>query len=158
MMLARDIMNKNVITVQEDTSIEELARVLTENHISGAPVVNKEGKLVGIVTDADLIHKDTNPRTPGFVNILGAIIYVTGIARYRDDFKKLAATRTSEIMTTDVISVSGDAEIEQVAALMVDHGVKRVPVLDNGAIIGIIGRADIVKTLAGPASRLSPYL
>ncbi|MGD0154196.1 MAG: CBS domain-containing protein, partial [Thermacetogeniaceae bacterium] len=106
-MLARDIMNKNVITVQEDASIEELARVLTENHISGAPVVNKEGKLVGIVTDADLIHKETNPRAPGFVNILGAIIYVTGIARYREDFKKLAATRTSEIMTTDVIAVGG---------------------------------------------------
>lgn len=153
MMLARDIMNKNVITVQEDASIEELARVLTENHISGAPVVNKEGKLVGIVTDADLIHKETNPRAPGFVNILGAIIYVTGIARYREDFKKLAATRTSEIMTTDVIAVGGEAEIEQVAALMVDHGVKRVPVLDNGAIVGIIGRADIVKTLVRPAAR-----
>jgi len=152
-MLARDIMNKNVITVQEDASIEELARVLTENHISGAPVVNKEGKLVGIVTDADLIHKETNPRAPGFVNILGAIIYVTGIARYREDFKKLAATRTSEIMTTDVIAVGGEAEIEQVAALMVDHGVKRVPVLDNGAIVGIIGRADIVKTLVRPAAR-----
>ncbi|MGD0154246.1 MAG: CBS domain-containing protein, partial [Thermacetogeniaceae bacterium] len=99
------------------------------------------------------IHKDANPRTPGFVNILGAIIYVTGIARYREDFKKLAATRTSEIMTTDVIAVGGEAEIEQVAALMVDHGVKRVPVLDNGAIVGIIGRADIVKTLVRPAAR-----
>ncbi len=152
-MLARDIMNKNVITVQEDTSIEELARVLTENHISGAPVVNREGKLVGIVTDADLIHKETNPRTPGFVNILGAIIYVTGIARYREDFKKLAASKTSEIMTTDVIAVDGEAEIEQVAALMVDHRVKRVPVLDDGAIVGIIGRADIVKTLVRPAAR-----
>jgi len=77
-MLARDIMNRQVITVQEDATIEELAGILTENHISGAPVVNKEGKMVGIVTDADLIHKDTNPRTPGFFNILGAIIYVSG--------------------------------------------------------------------------------
>lgn len=152
-MLARDIMNRNVISVQEDATIEELAGILTENHISGAPVINKEGKMVGIVSDADLIHKETNPRTPGFFNILGAIIYVSGVARFREDFKKLAATKTSEIMTPDVITVGGDAEIEEVAALMVDHGIKRIPVLENGAIVGIVGIADIVKTLARPGSR-----
>lgn len=151
-MLARDIMNKNVISVQEDATIEELARILTENHISGAPVVDREGKVVGIVTDTDLMHKETSPRTPGFVNILGAIIYISGVTRFREDFKKLAATKTSEIMTTDVITVSGDASIEQVSALMVNHDIKRVPVMENGAIVGIIGMADIVKTLAGPGS------
>jgi CBS domain-containing protein len=152
-MLAKEIMNRNVITVPEDATIEELAATLTENHISGAPVVNKEGKMVGIVTDADLIHKETNPRTPGFFDILGSIIYISGMARFRDDFKKLAATKTSEIMTSNVITVSGEASIEEVATLMVDHGIKRVPVLENGAIIGIIGMADIVKTLAGPGGR-----
>jgi CBS domain-containing protein len=152
-MLARDIMNRNVITIQEDATIEELARILTENHISGAPVVDREGKMVGIVTDADLLHKETSPRAPGFFNILGAIIYVSGITRFREDFKKLAATKTSEIMTSEVITTSGEASIEQVAALMVDRDVKRVPVMEKGAIVGIIGRADIVKTLAGPESR-----
>jgi CBS domain-containing protein len=152
-MLARDIMNRQVITVQEDATIEELAGILTENHISGAPVVNKEGKMVGIVTDADLIHKDTNPRTPGFFNILGAIIYVSGVTRFREDFKKLAAAKTSEIMTSEVITVGGDAKIEEVAALMVDNDIKRIPVLENGAVVGIIGIADIVKTLARPGSR-----
>ena len=153
-MQARDIMNKNVITVQEDSSIEEAAGILTEYKISGAPVVNKQGKIVGMVTEGDLLHKETNPRTPAFLNILGAFIYVRGIERYREDFKKLAATSTSEIMTTDVITASGDMEIEDVAALMVEHGIKRVPVVENGNIIGIISRADIIKTLAKKARGL----
>jgi len=153
-MQARDIMNKNVITVQEDSSIEEAAGILTEYKISGAPVVNKQGKIVGMVTEGALLHRETNPRTPAFLNILGAFIYVRGIERYREDFKKLAATSTSEIMTTDVITASGDMEIEDVAALMVEHGIKRVPVVENGNIIGIISRADIIKTLAKKARGL----
>ncbi|OPX86911.1 CBS domain-containing protein [Pelotomaculum sp. PtaB.Bin117] len=147
-MLARDIMNKNVITVQEDAAIEEVAGILTENNISGAPILNKEGNLVGIVTEEDLLHKETNPRTPGFLNILGAFIYINGLERYREDFKKLAAQRASEIMTTDVITVGGDIEIERVAALMVDNDINRVPVVENNSVIGIISRADIIKTLA----------
>lgn len=150
-MLARDIMNKYVIIIQEDSSIEETARILTENNISGAPVVNKDGKIVGMVTEEDLLHQDTNPRAPAFLSILGAFIYIEGIDRYRDDFKKLAATITSEIMTKDLITVSGDVEIEYVAELMVKHGIKRVPVVENDIIIGIISRADIIKTMAGRA-------
>ena len=152
-MLARDIMNKYVIIIQEDSSIEETARILTENNISGAPVVNKYWKIVGIVTEWDLLHHDTNPRAPAFLSILGAFIYIEGIDRYRDDFKKLAATITSEIMTKDLITVSGDVEIEYVAELMVKHGIKRVPVVENDIIIGIISRADIIKTMASKAKK-----
>lgn len=151
-MLARDIMNKDVITIQEDSSIEEAAIILTENNISGAPVVDKKGKLAGMVTEEDLLHKETNPRIPAFLNILGAFIYINGIERYREDFKKLAATSTSEIMTRDVVTAGGDTTIEDVAALMVKHGIKRVPVVEKGNIIGIISRADIVKTLAQKAN------
>lgn len=147
-MLARDIMNKDVITILEDTMIEEVADILTKNKISGLPVVNKAGKLVGMVTEGDLLHKETNPRTPGYLNILGALIYIGGVDKYKEDLKKLAATRASEIMTTDVIAVSGDATVEQVAAMMVNHNIKRLPVIENDALIGIISRADIIKTMA----------
>lgn len=147
-MLARDIMNKDVITIREDSSIEEAAGILTENNISGAPVVDKKGKLVGMVTEGDLLHQETNPRTPAFLNILGAFIYINGLERYREDFKKLAATSTSEIMTRDLVTAVGDTEIEDVAALMVKHGIKRVPVVEKDNLIGIISRADIIKTMA----------
>ncbi|NLJ76112.1 MAG: CBS domain-containing protein [Peptococcaceae bacterium] len=150
-MLAREIMNKNVITIPEGASIEEAALILTENNISGAPVVNPKGKLVGMVTEEDLLHQETNPRAPAFLNILGAFIYVNGLERYRDDFKKLAATSTTEIMTRDLITAPGNITIEEVAALMIEHNIKRVPVVDHGDIIGIISRADIIKTLAKKA-------
>ncbi len=149
--MAREIMNKNVITVQEEATIEEVAGILTDNNVSGAPVVNKEGKLVGIVTEEDLLHKKTNPRVPGFLNILGAFIYISGVERYREDLKKLAATKVFEIMTTEVVTVGGDTEIERVAGLMVDHDIKRLPVVENDALIGIISRADIVRTIARQA-------
>lgn len=147
-MLARDIMNKNIITIQEDAAIEEVADILTKNNISGAPVVNKEGKLVGMVTEGDLLHKETNPRTPGYLNILGALIYIGGIEKYKQDLKKLAAIKASEIMTTNVITVNGDVKVEQVAAMMVNHNINRVPVVENDTLVGIISRADIVKTIA----------
>jgi CBS domain-containing protein len=147
-MLARKIMNQNVIAVPEETTIEEAAGILTKNNVSGAPVVNQAGKLVGIITEEDLLHKKTNPRVPGFLNILGAFIYISGVERYREDLKKLAATKVFEIMTTGVVTVDGDAEIEQVAALMVEHDIKRLPVMENDTMIGIISRADIVKTIA----------
>lgn len=147
-MLAKEIMNSKVITLQENDTIEEIAEILVKNKISGAPVVNREGDLVGIVTEEDLLHQETNPRTPGFLNILGAFIYINGIERYREDFKKLAATKALEIMTTEVITVNANTDIKQVAALMVEHDINRVPVVENKTILGIISRADIVKTLA----------
>ncbi|OPX86724.1 MAG: Hypoxic response protein 1 [Pelotomaculum sp. PtaB.Bin104] len=150
-MLAKEIMNSKVITVQESATIEEIAEILVHNNISGAPVVNQDGDLVGIVTEEDLLHQETNPRTPGFLNILGAFIYINGIEQYREDFKKLAATKAQEIMTTEVITVNADTDIRQVAALMVEHDINRLPVVEDKKIIGIISRADIVKTLANKA-------
>ncbi len=154
-MLAKDIMNKDVITIREDSTIEDAALILTENNISGAPVVNKKGLLAGMVTEEDLLHQETNPRSPAFLNILGAFIYIKGLERYREDFKKLAATKASEIMTKNVITACGDMTIEQVAALMIDHGIKRLPVVENNTtILGIISRADIIKTLAKKSGSL----
>lgn len=147
-MLAKDIMKTNVITVSEDTTIREIAQVLTDNKISGVPVVNDEGNLVGIVTEGDLLHKEANPRIPRFFGLLGGIIYFGGVDQYKEDFKKLAALKASEIMTDKVITVAKDAEIGAIASLMVEHNIKRIPVTENGKIIGIISRADIIKTLA----------
>lgn len=150
-MIAREIMNKDVILLQEDTTIEEVAEILTKNKISGAPVVNKEGKMVGLVTEGDLLQRETNPRAPGYLNILGAFIYINGLERFREDLKKIAATKTSEIMTTNVISVDSGTKVEKVAALLMEHNIKRVPVIEGDRIIGIISRADIIRAMAGIA-------
>ncbi len=146
-MKAKDIMQKNVITVNMDKSIEYVARILTKNKISGVPVVNVNNELVGIITEGDLLHKETNPRMPDFFSLLGGIIYFNGTQKYQEDFKKLIAIKAREIMTKDVISVSKDMEINEIANMMVNNNINRVPVLEDGKIIGIVSRADIVKTL-----------
>ncbi len=146
-MKAKDIMVTEVITIKQHTTIEEIARVLIDNKISGVPVVDEAGHLMGMVTEGDLLHKETNPRLPHAVNILGAIIYYNGVEQYNEDFKKMMASQALNIMTDKVITVTAEQEVEDIVKLMLEHGIKRVPVMEGERIIGIISRADIVKCL-----------
>ncbi len=146
-MKAKDIMQTEVITVKEQATIEEIVKTLVGNKISGIPVVNDAGNLVGIVTEGDLVHKETSPRLPNFINILGAIIYYNGVQRYDEDLKKLLASKASEIMTKKVVVASEDVEISEIGNLMIKHDIKRIPVVRGEQIVGIISRADIIKTL-----------
>ena len=147
-MRAEDIMHQEVITIKEDTKVEEIAKILSDHNISGAPVVDADDRIVGIVTEGDLLHKLTNPRVPGFMGLLGGIIYFNGVERYREDFKKLAALKAAEIMTTNVVTVNRNADIKELASIMVEQGIKRLPVVENDRVVGIISRADIIKTMA----------
>ncbi len=146
-MLAKDIMKTNIITVKANTGIKEIAQILTENNISGVPVVDDDGKLVGIVTEGDLLHKESDPRIPKYFGILGGFIYLGGSEKYEEDIKKLAALTASEIMTSKVITVSQDTKVNEIASLIVKHNIKRAPVVENDKIIGIVSRTDIIKTL-----------
>lgn len=146
-MKAKDIMVTEVITIKQHATIEEIARVLIDNKISGVPVVDEAGHLMGMVTEGDLLHKETNPRLPHAVNILGAIIYYNGVEQYNEDFKKMMASQALNIMTDKVITVTAEQEVEGIVKLMLEHGIKRVPVMEGERIVGIISRADIVKCL-----------
>ena len=147
MMKAKEIMAKEVITVKQDATIEEIAKVLIDNKVSGVPVIDDEGKLVGMVTEGDLLYKETSPRIPNFINILGAVIYYNGVETYNEDFKKIMASQAKEIMSDKVVVTSEDMEIADVAKLMIQHGIKRIPVVKDAQMIGIISRADIIQTL-----------
>ncbi|MGI6713153.1 MAG: CBS domain-containing protein [Bacillota bacterium] len=147
-MNAKDIMNPHVITIKKDTSIKDIAKIMVDNHISGVPVVDDDDKLIGIVTEGDLLHKKTAPRLPGVFSILGAFIYFNGVDRFKKDFEKLAATIASEIMTKDVITVTEDEDIYDIASIFVNKEINRVPVVKNDKVIGIISRSDIIKYLA----------
>lgn len=146
-MKVMDVMQTNVITIRTDMEIKEIARTLYDNRISGVPVVDIDGNLVGVVSEGDLLHKEANPQIPGVVGILGALIYYNGVKQYDSDLKKLIALQASEIMTSDVITINKEASIEKAASLMVSKKIKRLPVIEDGKIIGIISRMDIIKTL-----------
>ncbi|MEG1727045.1 MAG: CBS domain-containing protein [Acidaminococcaceae bacterium] len=146
-MKVEEIMVKNVISVNRNSSIEEIAEVLTTHGVSGLPVLSDGGYLVGIVTEGDLLRRETTPRLPEFINILGAVIYYEGVERYNEDFKKMLAQKAVDIMTEDVITVKEGTDIGEVARLMLDHNIKQVPVVDGSKMLGIVCRADIVKLL-----------
>jgi predicted transcriptional regulator len=118
-MIARDIMTRKVYTISPDASVQEVAQLLSRKRISGAPVVDKDGKMVGVVTEADIIGK---------VN--------------REDL------RVADIMSSEIITVEEETRVGQIAMLLTERQVKRVPVTRNGKLVGIVCRADIVDAVA----------
>ena len=146
-MKAKDIMTHDPITIGPKTNIREIAEILTTHNISGLPVVGEDGAVLGIVREGDLMRKEIAPKTPDVLSILGAIIYYNGLKEYQQAFRKMSATTAEEIMTDRVVTVQQHEEESQVGQIMLDHGIKRVPVLAGNQLVGIISRSDIVKML-----------
>ena len=147
-LTARDIMTENVITVNKDSSIQDLSEVLLKNKISGVPVVGSDGKIAGIVTEADIIVQDTDLHFPAYFKLLDGIIYLDSLNRFRDNLKKHLATKVGDIMVEKVRTISPDTTISDIAELMLKMKVNRLPVVDEGDnILGIVTRADIVRSM-----------
>ena len=147
MLKVKDIMSKDVKTITPDTSVEEAAKILSEMEISGLPVV-EEGKLLGIVSESDLIVKDKKLHFPDYINVIGGIIYLESYKKFREEFKKFIAVEVKDLMTENVITISPDKTVEDAATLMSEKDVNRLPVLEDDELVGIVTRADIVKDLA----------
>lgn len=147
-MLAKEVMTKDVITVSKQATITDVARLLVEHKISGLPVVDEEGQLIGMVSEGDLIFQDKKLHTPAFLEILGGVIYLENPQRVANDIKKMTAAKVADIMTAKVYSVKEDTPVADIATIMVERQVNRVPVVDQaGKLLGIISRQDLVKAM-----------
>ena len=147
-MLAKDIMTTQVLTVRPEASVREVAELLVSHKISGVPVVAADGRLCGIVSEGDLLYKETGPAAPDGLCILGAVIYYHGLREYRQQFNKLAAVDAQQIMTSEVVTAAPDTEVREIAKKMRDQHIKRVPIVDaGGKLVGIVRRQDIVRML-----------
>lgn len=160
-MHAADVMTTNVITVDPDTSVQALATLLSERGISGVPVVDKDNRLIGIVTEGDLLHRAetgterrTERRRSRWLDTIGSD---QEAAR---DYVKAHGRIVREIMTRDVISVSDTTDLADVATLLETKRIKRVPVVRDDRLVGIVSRANLVRALATtksePASIVDP--
>lgn len=147
-MTAADIMQPNVVTVREETTVQELAELLSRKKISGTPVIDDQNRVVGIVSEGDLISIDADIHYPHFIELLGNIVYLESVKKYEDRLEKAAATKVADIMTTDVASVQKNAPIHEIATLMTDKQVNRLPVVDGDTLVGIVTRADLVRALS----------
>ena len=147
-LLAKDIMTKKVITINQDASIEELSNLLLDSKISGVPVADNDGKIVGIATEGDIIVKDANLHFPRYFKLLDSIIYLESLTKFKNSLKKHLATKVSEIMTSDIVSCIAETSVDDVASMMVENKINRIPVLSaDKKLEGIITRADIIKSM-----------
>ncbi|MER3457442.1 MAG: hypothetical protein C4309_01150, partial [Chloroflexota bacterium] len=129
-MKARDIMTTEVITVQPETPVNEVARLMIEHNISGLPVVDEEGSVIGVITELDLVVRNARLHLPTFIQILDAQIYLETPGRYRERLRHMLGTQAQDIMSSPAVTVSPDTELEDVADLMVRRRVNPLPVVD----------------------------
>ncbi|HET7745186.1 MAG TPA: CBS domain-containing protein [Gaiellaceae bacterium] len=142
-MNVKQIMSPKVITTRPESLLKDVARTLTEYGISGVPVVDDQGTVVGVVSEADILVKERGPK-PRHEG-LGAWILRGGVA----DREKLAARTASEAMTAPAITIAATRSVSEAARLMIDEGIKRLPVVDlQGKLVGIVTRSDLVRVFA----------
>ena len=148
MATAKDIMTKEVITVTADVTIEGLARIFTRHDISGAAVIDAEGKLIGIVTENDLIKMEQKLHIPTVINIFDAVIYLGSSKRFEEDIKRMAATKVEDIYRKDIVTITESSTIEEIATIMSEKDIHHLPVVKKGKLVGIVGKKDIVRAIA----------
>ena len=144
-MLAKDIMTRHVVTARPEATIVELVDMMLKHHISALPIENADGDLVGLVSEGDLIRRSE----------IGAREYsswwlaaIGGKLRLAEDFIKTHGMKAEEIMTKNVVSVSEGTPVWQIAEVLEKNSIKRVPVLRDGSVVGIVSRANLLQALA----------
>jgi len=146
---ARDIMTPDPVSVTETTGVQELAQVLLDTHHHGVPVVDEANRLVGVVTDADLVDTNKRIHLPTVVTILDVLIPISGFKQYAEDLRKATATTAGDLCTRGVDYVLPDAEMNDVATLLSEHHIHLVPVLDEAEkLLGVITNTDIIRALS----------
>ncbi|MBI5192154.1 MAG: CBS domain-containing protein [Nitrospirae bacterium] len=145
---AKDIMTKEVVTVTSTTTVEELARLFIKHGISGAPVVDEDGNLKGVVTENDLIKMEQRLHIPTVITIFDAVIYLGSSKKFEDDIRKMAAVTVEDIYKKDPITVTESSTIEDIATIMCEKNVHHIPVVKKGKLVGMVGKKDIVRAIA----------
>jgi CBS domain-containing protein len=148
MVSAKELMTPEVITVTEDTPVSEAARVMTEKHISGLPVLNPRQELVGIVCESDIIDQSKQLHLPTVLNLMGNIVFLESSRKLEKELKKMAGLLCRDIMSAPVLTVAPDTPMEQIATLMAERHVHSIPVVEGKTVKGIIGKKDLVRALA----------
>ncbi|MBI5199498.1 MAG: CBS domain-containing protein [Nitrospirae bacterium] len=148
MLTAKDIMTRNVIAVTPDTTVERLAKLLTEHKISGMPVLDEKGKLVGIVTENDLISRNKRLHIPTVVTFFDAIIFLENPKKFEEEIKKMIGTKVGDICTKKVITLKEETPLIEIATIMSEKKIHLLPVMRGDELVGIVGKVDLVKALA----------
>src|SRR5262249_46367691 len=153
-MRAIDVMLRDVVTVRPDANVAEAIKLLAEHDVSALPVVDQADNLVGVLSEADLIHRaeiGTEKHRPWWLEA------VTGASTLAEEFAKSHGKKVREVMTAGVISVNEETPLSEIAALFERKRIKRVPVVKDGKLVGIVSRSNLTQALASAAGRIDQH-
>jgi CBS-domain-containing membrane protein len=148
MLTAKELMSKNVITVTGETPVRELASILSSHKISGTPVVDENEEVIGVVTESDLIDQNKKVHIPTVMAILDSFIFLESPGNMEKELKKMTGTQVKDIFAREIITVQEDTPLDELATLMAEKNIHTLPVLSGKKLVGVIGKADIIRTIA----------
>jgi CBS domain-containing protein len=154
-MKAKDVMTSPVVSIEPDASIWQAVRIMLQRHISGLPVIDQKDALVGIVTEGDFLRRaetGTQRRRPRWLE------YLIGPGRLADEYTRSHGRKVSEIMTADPLTITEDTPLDEIVRLMEKRQIKRLPVVCDQHVVGIVSRANLVHALASVARDIRPTL
>ena len=145
---AKDIMTTDVIIANREDSIVSVAKLLIQEKIGGMPVVDENNKVVGIISETDIMKKEKYVEAPQTINILQGLLFFDDFKQMEQDIKRMAAYKVKELMSTEIVKVHEDDKFDDVANIMIKKSINRVPVVDSTNVLkGIICRYDIIKAM-----------
>jgi CBS domain-containing protein len=153
-MRAVDVMVRDVVTVRPETDLAEAVKLLAEHDVSALPVVDADDRVIGILSEADLVHRaeiGTEQHRPWWLEA------VTGASTLAREFAKSHGQKVGEIMTSEVVSVAEDTPLSEIAALLERKRIKRVPVVREGKLVGIVSRSNLVQALASAVGHIDQH-
>jgi CBS domain-containing protein len=144
-----DAMSRDPVVVRPETPMKEATQILAERRISGLPVVDDAGQLVGVLSETDLLWQETGVTPPAYITFLDSVIFLKNPAQYERDLHKALGQTVGEVMSREAITISPDKPLKEAAQVMHERSVRRLPVLDAaGHVIGILTRGDIIRAMA----------
>jgi CBS domain-containing protein len=144
-----EVMTHDPIVVNPDTPLEEAIKILAERRISGLPVVDSAGKLVGILSEGDLMWRESGVTPPPYIMVLDSVIYLENPARYQRELHKALGQTVGEVMSDRPQSIKPEKSLQDAAKLMHDKGVHRLPVVDDtDKVTGVLTRGDVIRAMA----------
>jgi CBS domain-containing protein len=149
--LVRDVMTADPVTVSPGASVEDVVRLMREHEMSGLPVVDEDGRLIGIVTESDLVIPDDEGdlHIPHYIELFGGMVFMPeSVKRFEERFHKAAAATARDMMTADPVTVEADDPARKAARMIVDSGHNQLPVTDGGRLVGLVTRVDVLGALA----------
>jgi CBS domain-containing protein len=148
--VVRDIMDSSPATVPPEASVEEVVATLRAHQLPGVPVVDSDGSCVGIVTEADLVLPDDDGdlHIPHYINLFGGTVFLEPLGRFEGRLRKAFAANAADMMTRELDTVTPDTTVKDAARLIHETGHNRLPVVEDGRLVGVVTRLDVLGALA----------